>query len=234
MTLEKVNREHGQEEEEKERHGRSQQACLREAMVVCPELFEGLNESSIYRWSKPKILGTRGLGRPPQFLEATQEHVLLHSIVKHGMPLNESIAKVFCKGEPRDDGLLFETPDYMGEHFSVRVEGLSHRKAGKTEAFKHSDTQKVAGEGPSGVLSMSKHEVPWSRVFNIDETAVRYAPLSEYGWTRLHPPHIPPCAGRLVAWFSDFVSTGCSRTDVSSTFFSDGRLVVCGSETCDF
>ena len=29
---------------------------------------------------------------------------------------------------------------------------------------------------------MSKLVVPWSRVFNIDETAVRYVPLPEYGW----------------------------------------------------
>ena len=80
---------------------------------------------------KPKILGTRGLGRPSQFLEATQEHVLLHSIVKQGKPLNASIAKVFCKGEPRDDGLLFETPDYMGEHFSEEDRGCRTERPAK-------------------------------------------------------------------------------------------------------
>ena len=48
--------------------------CLREAKVVCPELFESLNEKSIYRWSKPKIPGARGLGRSPLLREATQEH----------------------------------------------------------------------------------------------------------------------------------------------------------------
>ena len=31
---------------------------------------------------------------------------------------------------------------------------------------------------------MSKHEVPWSRAYNIDETAVRYVPLPDCGGSR--------------------------------------------------
>ena len=59
-------------------------------------------------------LGARGPCRPPLFPEATQEHmaVLLHNIVKHGIPFNASIAKFLCEGVLRDDGLpLKETPD---------------------------------------------------------------------------------------------------------------------------
>ena len=55
-------------------HDWSLRDCLREAKDMCPELFESLNEKSIYRWSKPKIPGARGLGRSPLLREATQEH----------------------------------------------------------------------------------------------------------------------------------------------------------------
>ena len=40
--------------------------------------------------------------------------------------------------------------------------------------------------------------------------------------------------GDAGLWVTDFVSTGCSCMDVSSTFFSDGRLLACGPETCEF
>ena len=46
-------------------HGWTMQACLREAKAMCPELLDGLNEASIYRWSKPSEPSNRGPGRPP-------------------------------------------------------------------------------------------------------------------------------------------------------------------------
>ena len=173
--------------ERMQHRGWCKQQCFREAQSMCPEYFAILNFNTIYRWEqKPaQIVGSERCC-PLMVRAETQEHmaVMLHDLIKKGIPMSVPIALVVCKLELSKDGIDFNASRTWMRVFLEKI-GLSYRRVANTESLDHSEEQKQMVRELLRcrlVWMMHAHSVPWSRVFNLDETAVRYLPLPGHGW----------------------------------------------------